>query len=29
VASRRWRRLLYGYFAVGAADMIALAQMSV
>jgi hypothetical protein len=29
VPSRRWRRLLYGYFAVGLADMIALAQMSV
>jgi hypothetical protein len=27
--SRRWRWLLYGYFAVGLADMIALAQMSV
>ena len=29
VPSRRWRRLLYGYLAVGVADMIALAQMSV
>ena len=29
VPSRRWRRLLFGYFAVGVADMIALAQMSV
>jgi hypothetical protein len=29
VPSRRWRRLLYCYFAVGLADMIALAQMSV
>jgi hypothetical protein len=27
--SRRWRSVLYGYFAVGLADMIALAQMSV
>jgi hypothetical protein len=29
VPSRRWRCLLFGYFAVGVADMIALAQMSV
>jgi hypothetical protein len=27
--SRRWRRLLYGYFGVGLADTVALAQMSV